>query len=216
MELAEPGSAFVVLVRQLENWHRGLPDQLAALSGVSAYVHDELHIGGAVFMLHVFYHSIVCDLTRVSLAGFDFPLAAAFHAAPPDFRRQVQERCRFHADEIARLVRHGLAHHAQPVTSPTRGTSVGTATRVFDDWHCWIAAFEATKILIVHTMTTAAPTSADKHRAAANIKTNLRMLSLTRQHRKGPNPYVRGYSKHSAHNPSPSWRHVPMLSLFIL
>ncbi|KAH0492059.1 hypothetical protein TgHK011_007026 [Trichoderma gracile] len=168
----DPGSSFLDIIQRLENWYAGLPEQLV-ISDLNAYVHKELSIIGAVFMLHFLYHSIACDLLRVSLPGYVFPLSAAFHSAPLEFRRQCQERCRFHADEISRLVRVGF----------------GYGIRVFDDLHSLMATFESTKIQIIHTATATSNAIDVRERASFNIQFNMRALDVLHLQKDKPNPY---------------------------
>ncbi|UKZ48354.1 hypothetical protein TrVGV298_002577 [Trichoderma virens] len=168
----DPGSAFLDIIHRLEIWYAGLPEQLV-ISDLNAYVHKELSIISGVFMLHFLYHSIVCDLTRVSLPGYVFPLSAAFHSAPLEFRRQCQERCRFHADEISRLVRVGF----------------GYGIRVFDDLHSLMATFESTKIQIIHTATATSNAIDIRERASYNIRLNMRALDILHLQKDKPNPY---------------------------
>lgn len=125
-------------------------------------------------MLHFFYHSLICDLTRISLPGFDFPLASSFRTAPLAFRRQCQERCRFHADEISRLIRTGLIH----------------GRRAFDDLHCAMAAVESVKIQIAHTCTATLNDRDERAKTAANIRSNMTLLDMVHLERDRPNPYV--------------------------
>jgi hypothetical protein len=169
----DPGSAFLDIIHRLEIWYAGLPEQLV-ISDLNAYVHKELGIIGAVFMLHFLYHSTACDLLRVSLPGYVFPLSAAFHSAPLEFRRQCQERCRFHADEISRLVRIGF----------------GYGIRVFDDLHSLMATFESTKIQIIHTATATSNAVDVRERASYNIRFNMRALAILHLQKDKPNPYV--------------------------
>ncbi|KAL7810209.1 hypothetical protein V8C44DRAFT_332577 [Trichoderma aethiopicum] len=168
----DSGSAFLDVIQRLEIWYASLPEQLV-LSDLNAYVHKELSIVGAVFMLHFLYHSIACDLLRVSLPGYVFPLSAAFHSAPLEFRRQCQERCRFHADEISRLVRVGF----------------GYGIRVFDDLHSVMATFESTKIQIIHTATATSNAIDVRERASYNIRLNMRALDILHLQKDKPNPY---------------------------
>ncbi|KAL7933105.1 hypothetical protein V8C35DRAFT_304933 [Trichoderma chlorosporum] len=168
----DPGSTFLDIIHRLEIWYAGLPEQLV-ISDLNAYVHKELNIISAVFMLHFLYHSIVCDLTRVSLPGYVFPLSAAFHSAPLEFRRQCQERCRFHADEISRIVRIGF----------------GYGIRVFDDLHSLMATFESTKIQIIHTATATSNAIDIRERAGYNIRLNMRALDILHLQKDKPNPY---------------------------
>jgi hypothetical protein len=122
------------------------------------------------------------DLTRVSLPGFDFPLAALFRSTTPLFRRQYQERCRFHADEISRLARSGL--------------QVGR--NAFDDPHCAMAAFESTKIQIIHTTTTTPNSVEDRQKAEENIRINLELANCIHFSKDKANIYVRSSCKYSA------------------
>ncbi|KAL6690929.1 hypothetical protein J3F84DRAFT_397951 [Trichoderma pleuroticola] len=168
----DPGSALLDIIQRLEIWHAGLPEQLV-ISDLNAYVHKELSTISAVFMLHFLYHSNVCDLLRVSLPGYVFPLSAAFHSAPLEFRRQCQERCRFHADEISRLVRVGF----------------GYGIRVFDDLHSLMATFESTKIQIIHTATATSNAIDVRERASYNIQLNMRALDILHLQKDKPNPY---------------------------
>lgn len=114
-------------------------------------------------MLHFTYHSSICDLTRVSLPGFDFPIAALFGNAPPAFRRQCQEKCRYHADEISRLVELGFV----------------VGGRSLDDPFCIGSAFEASKIQVVHTTTSTDNGIAEHRRTRAQLAINLRVINRT-------------------------------------
>ncbi|KAM0248846.1 hypothetical protein ACHAQJ_009278 [Trichoderma viride] len=168
----DPGSSFLDIINRLEIWYTSLPEQLV-ISDLNVYIHKELNIISAVFMLHFLYHSIVCDLTRISLPGYVFPLSAAFHSAPLEFRKQCQERCRFHADEISRLVRVGF----------------GYGLRVFDDLHSLMATFESTKIQIIHTATATSNALDVRERASHNIRLNMRALDVLYLQKDKSNPY---------------------------
>lgn len=169
----QPGSLFLHLLEQLESWYTALPEQFL-LAELNMYVQKELHTLGALFGMHFAYHSVVTDLTRISLPGYDFPLAAAFRSAPNIFRRQCQERCRYHADEVARLVRFGF--------------QIGF--EAFDDTHCGAAVFESTKIQIVHSATATPNGSQQRQVAEENIRTNIQLLMALHVPRAGPNPFV--------------------------
>lgn len=149
------------LLHQLEVWYDNLPEQLF-VNESNAYIHRELNIGEAVYCLHFLYNSVVCDLTRVCLPGYGFPLAAAFHDAPAPFRRQCQDRCRFHADEIIRLVRDVCS---QP-------------KELLDDHHCMMATYEATKIQIIHTTTVTTNSFEERQKAVENIRVAMKFLEM--------------------------------------
>ncbi|KAM0454348.1 hypothetical protein ACHAPV_008427 [Trichoderma viride] len=168
----DPGSPFLDIIQRLEIWYAGLPERLV-ISDFNVYIHKELNTISAVFMLHFLYHSIVCDLTRVSLPGYVFPLSAAFHSCPQEFRRQCQERCRFHADEISRLVHVGF----------------GYGIRAFDDLHSLMATFESTKIQIIHTATATSNSIDIRERTSHNIRLNMRALDILHLQKDKSNPY---------------------------
>jgi hypothetical protein len=141
------------------------------------YTHRDQNALGAVFFLHLLYHAAICDLTRVSLPGFSFPLADAFHDAPVDFLLQCQRRAQFHAAEISTLIRNGLPH---------RGLA-------FDDPFVTDAVFESTKIQIVFAAVT--PNESDFVRMTADrIRSNMELLHTLVEDDAGSNPYVREHT----------------------
>lgn len=172
-----PQSSFLKLIESLDLWHSNIRDELR-LTRLSIYVGRELNTIGSLFLLHFLYHSIVCDLTRTALPGYEFPIASAFRNAPIVFRQQCQDRCRFHADQIAQLVQMGLAE----------------GKRAFDDPHCTMAAFESIKIQIVHTCTATANGREERLKASKNIRENMKLLHEKHLQRDKPNPYVSLYS----------------------
>ncbi|KAK2755740.1 hypothetical protein FQN54_005890 [Arachnomyces sp. PD_36] len=91
------------------------------------------------------------------------------------FRQQCQERCRFHVDEIASLVKLGLVQGKQ----------------AFDDLHCLMAAYESVKIQIVHTSTATSNSAMDRMKAVENIRANMTALDWMHLKRDKPNPYHR-------------------------
>jgi len=159
--VSSAGSPLIGLIEQLDMWYANLPHELQ-ITELNMYIQKDTNILGAVFFVHLAYHAAVADLTRVSLPGFNFPLASSFAQVPGEFRRQCQERCRYHADEVSKLVKMGLKH----------------GTRPFDDPFCFIAAYEATKIQIVYTNTVAAGLRAERSRAEANIRVNTKLMNL--------------------------------------
>ncbi|KAK6367405.1 hypothetical protein LTS17_010331 [Exophiala oligosperma] len=162
-DVENPGSPFRELLDNLESWYANMPSRLR-VSDINIYIHKELNTLGAVFSLHFLYHAAITDLTRVSLPGFNFPLARTFEHVSDEFRQDCRQRCRHHADEISRLIEIGLRHGVRP----------------FDDTFCFTAAYEVTKVQIIHS-TTAAPrrgTGTDHGQAEANIRCNIRLMTL--------------------------------------
>ncbi|KAM0431756.1 hypothetical protein ACHAPT_005006 [Fusarium lateritium] len=120
------------------------------------------------------YNAAIFDLTRISLAGFSFPLAGAFQHAPPEFRSQCQERCRFHAAAVSDIIRQGLTH----------------GRVAFDDSFCADAALESSKVQIIHSATVANDDqSVEKTRQ--NLRTTLELFGLLHANQDGQSTYVR-------------------------
>jgi len=166
------GSPFVILLGKLDTWYANMSSALK-MNDLSMYIHKETNMLGPVFFLNVAYHAAVFDLTRISLYGFDFPLAAAVRQAPEPFQQECQRRCRHHADEVSRLIRLGLKH----------------GTKSFDDPFCFTAAYEASKIQIVHATTISPREQFTSAQAEANIRTNTQLMSL--MGRSGSSVHVR-------------------------
>lgn len=174
MTIWDPKSPFSKVLQDLETWFRSLPEHLLIRqTGTSQGTdHDR---PGAVFMLHFLYHSIACDLTRISLPGYDFPLAKAFQNAPPKFRDQCRSQCRSHADEVAMLAHIGLSED----------------TRAFDDLHSLMAIFESTKIQIIHAATATSNSRDARQMASENIRANLNVLDAMHSLQGKTNLFVR-------------------------
>ncbi|RDW59107.1 hypothetical protein BP5796_12031 [Coleophoma crateriformis] len=166
-------SPFMVILQQLEQFHDNLPEKYA-LTELNIYIRKDQHSLGSLFALHLLYHAAVCDLTRISLPGFSFPLAVAFWDAPPEFLLQCQKRSQFHAEEISRLVRQGKPH----------------GRLAFDDPFAVDATFESTKIQIIasaimpHTTESTVSTR-------NNVADNLQLLKFLGAGASEPSPYIR-------------------------
>jgi hypothetical protein len=160
------------LIRQLETFYEHIPD-IFRLTPLNSYIHKEQNIAGAVFFLHMIYHAAVFDLTRISLAGFNFPLASALACAPPDFRADCQKRCRFHANEVSNVIRQGFRH--------------GSVT--FDQPFCADVALESAKIQIIYT-STVANDAESVELTKTNLRTNLQLLKVIHAGMDGLSPYV--------------------------
>lgn len=128
---------------------------------------------GGVFFLHFLIHAVVFDLTRISLPGFNFPLAAAFESASPEFLSQCRQRCRFHAMQVTDLVRSGLAHGRIP----------------FDDIFTADAALEAAKIQIIYAAT-ADHSPEVLQTTRDNVEMTLRFFQTFHFGQSGPSQYV--------------------------
>lgn len=153
---------------------------------MNLYIQRDQQSLGAFFFIHLAYHACIFDLARITLAGYNFPLTAALAGAPVQFRTQHQEMCRHHADCVSQILRTGLDF--------SRGGDSGSdasAGAALDDHFTATAAFESTKIQVIHVTTLARTDQALYDRVVANIHTNLQVLAKTHPYADMPNVYVR-------------------------
>ncbi|OAA39556.1 Fungal transcriptional regulatory protein [Beauveria brongniartii RCEF 3172] len=129
-------SKFLQIIHRLETILAKLPEKYY-MTDINMYILREDNILGAVFVLHLLMHAVIFDLTRTSLAGFNFPLSNDFKVAPEDFKIKCQDLCRHHAIEVSQLFRRALY----------MGRSA------CDDLFCVDAAFESSKVQLVYAAT---------------------------------------------------------------
>ncbi|KAI8630234.1 hypothetical protein F5Y19DRAFT_484116 [Xylariaceae sp. FL1651] len=173
-------SKFMLLIKKLDVFYQNIPAAYR-LTDLNIYVLKDQNLLGAAFQLHFIYHSAVFDLLKISLAGFNFPLACAFRSASPDFRSQCQERCRFHANEVSDLIRQGFE---QDSSSANRGYVA------FDNPFCGAIAFESAKIQIIYTATAQNdPRSVEVTRR--NLRVNFRLFEFLQACKDGQNRFIR-------------------------
>ncbi|KAF5970679.1 regulator of drug sensitivity 1 [Fusarium bulbicola] len=157
--LMNPQSPFMQLLHSLEAWSNGIATQLQ-LTEFSIYVHKELSTLESLFYLQLSYHILICDLTRISIPGFAFPLAAAFEAAPRPFISHCREVCQHHASQVTRILRM-MAQHLNPL---------------FSEYTTYAATYEATKILIVYTASLGEQEPDSRMQLKEDIMFNMKVL----------------------------------------
>ncbi|RFU75772.1 hypothetical protein TARUN_6531 [Trichoderma arundinaceum] len=175
MRIWEPSSQFVSIIDQLNTLYSNLPERYY-LTEANLYVLKEKGMAGAVFALHLFIHAVIFDLTRISLAGFSFPLAPAFKNAPMEFRTHCQNLCRYHASQVSEIIRTGM----------------NFSPNAFDDLFCPDAAIESTKVQIIYAATVdQSPQTLQITRD--NIITNLNfLLNINSRGKEAPKQFIRG------------------------
>ncbi|RKK11786.1 hypothetical protein BFJ66_g10462 [Fusarium oxysporum f. sp. cepae] len=163
VDISNIQSPFMQTLDALEAWNNSISSQLQ-LTEFSIYVHKELNTLESLFYLHLSYHTLVCDLTRISIPGFAFPLAAAFRGAPQAFASHCQDVCRHHAAQVSRILRMMVQH----------------LSFLFAESTTYAATYEATKIMIVY----AASLSGNEHDTRMGLKEdvmfNMKCRALTR------------------------------------
>ncbi|KAK1242293.1 hypothetical protein MKX07_000279 [Trichoderma sp. CBMAI-0711] len=174
MHIWEPSSEFVKIIDQLMALYNNLPERYY-LTDANLYVLQDKGMLGAVFALHLFIHAVIFDLTRISLAGFSFPLAPAFKHAPSEFRAHCQSLCRFHASRVSDIIR----------------TGINFSPNAFDDLFCPDATIESTKVQIIYAATVdQSPQTLQVTRD--NIITNLNfLLSIHNRGKEAPTQFIR-------------------------
>ncbi|KAF5700071.1 regulator of drug sensitivity 1 [Fusarium globosum] len=160
VHVSDPQSTFMQLLHALEAWSNSISAQLQ-LTEFSIYVHKELNTLESLFYLHFSYHILICDLTRISIPGFAFPLAAAFQAAPGPFISHCREVCRHHAEQVTRILRM-MAQHLNPL---------------FSESITYAATYEATKIMIVYSASLGEQEPDTRMRLKDDIVFNMKALS---------------------------------------
>ena len=170
--LWDPSSVFMTTLRKLELFQSYIPEKFR-LTDLNIYIHKEQHITGAVFFLHALCHAAMFDLTRISMPGFAFPLAAGFRNSPIEFQLDCQRRCRFHASEASNIFSQAFIHD----------------TTVFDQPFIADVALESAKIQIIYSATvdnSVQLVETTKH----NLRTNLRFLQFMHAGKEGRSPHV--------------------------
>ena len=172
VDLWDPSSPFIQILEHLELVYQNIP-KAYHLDELNLYVLKDKRIVGAVFSFHFLLYAAIFDLTRISLAGFNFPLASQLQKAPSSFRTRCQELCKLHAIKLSDLIRQGTAFGIES----------------FDDTFCIDAAAESAKIQIVYA-TTVSLTAESVRETAANILVNLDLMDKIYCGTEALSPYV--------------------------
>lgn len=147
------------LVHKLDMWKQNLPPHLI-FNDLNTYIHMDQNQLSAFYIMHIAYNQCFCDLYRVVLPGYNFPITAAFANAEPSFIEQIQESCRQHARTISHMIKSGLQH----------------GKKAFDDSLCYICAYESTKLQVIYVSTCAADQLQLWAEISDDIKTNIQLL----------------------------------------
>ncbi|PKS12422.1 hypothetical protein jhhlp_000628 [Lomentospora prolificans] len=169
----DESSTFMTLLNQVEAWCKELPDFLT-FNDINIYIHKEQNTPGSYFFLHLMYHACVFDLTRVTLPGYNFPLAAALADAPADFIVKNRQKAWHHACCVSTLLSSALE----------------CGSGALDDHYTSTAAFESTKIHVIYLTTVANGDSSSYSHCIDHINTNLRVLTETHPYSDMPNVYL--------------------------
>lgn len=171
------------LLSRLDDWHQHLPKHLT-FDDMNIYIQKDQQNLGAFFFLHLVYHACIFDLTRITLAGYNFPLSASLTDAPSNFKAEYQQKCFHHADALSWTLQTGLTYGIE----------------CLDDHYTSTAAFESTKIQVIYFTTLGKGDHDLYNRISSNINTNLQVLTLNHIHPDMANVYVRNTLSTHPHN----------------
>lgn len=114
-----PGAEFANLVNELAAWKQSHPTWLA-FSSDNIYIRRASSQLGALFLVHVMYHHVLCDLHRISLPNL-FKIREPFLFPPEQlpFMAGLQIICFEHAQRIsvltATILHHGIQYLADAI-----------------------------------------------------------------------------------------------------
>jgi hypothetical protein len=129
-------SGFDQLVSHLERCGKSMPRHLQ-FNEMNAYVHDENHQLSAFYALHLLYNQCFCDLYRIALPGYQFPLSSALTKDRPESICSLQSECVERAQKLTEILQSAL----------------GRGVKAFIDPVCAICAYESSKIQVIYTRT---------------------------------------------------------------
>lgn len=129
----QPESMFIKLTEDLATWEADLPTDLL-LTSKNIYIRREQGQLAALFGLHLMLHQCYCDLFRVSMPGFAFPMTSSFEKAPKSFWQESQDTCYHHAYKMTEILAMALKHGRTAIS----------------DSLCLISAFESVRQEMVY------------------------------------------------------------------
>lgn len=151
-------SEFDTLVSHLEACGESFPRHLR-LNEINAYVHEENNQLAAFYALHLLYNQCFCDLYRVSLPGYRFPLSEVVAREQPERVEGLRVQCVERAQGITNIL----------------GAALIKGTKGFIDSVCSICAYESSKIQVIYARTCMEEVDEDVERS---IRTNLEALDI--------------------------------------
>jgi hypothetical protein len=172
-----PGSEFLKLEQQLVTLEAGLPSHFR-FDELNTYIHRDQNQLGALVAFHLAYHQCYCDLYRVVLPGYQFPITEVFAAAPIEFIQKCQEQCRHHAEMISQI-----AHKRSELGG-----------EFFTDPLCGICIYESTKIQVIYMTCLGGGRTEIWELAVQNILYNIKNLQVIESKFKKDEIYVSNIS----------------------
>ncbi|KAJ5119475.1 hypothetical protein N7448_010144 [Penicillium atrosanguineum] len=120
---------FDKLVSTLEKCGESFPRHLQ-LNEMNAYVHEENHQLSAFYALHLLYNQCFCDLYRIALPGYRFPLSSALIKSRPDSMRSLQSECVGRAQKLTGILQSALNRGLKAFTDSVMSDSTSVSKNI--------------------------------------------------------------------------------------
>lgn len=96
-------SEMMKTLNALETFENAIPSRFL-LTEENIYIHQEFDDLGPLYNMHLLLHQCYCDLLRVSLPGYVFPIAKSLDQAPQESIHTWQTSCRNHAEIVSEIL----------------------------------------------------------------------------------------------------------------
>lgn len=122
-------SDFYRPVKGLKQWIDGLPEHLA-FNQLNIYIQRDQQQLSTFYTMHLLFHQTFCDLYRVALPGYRFPIKQALRNAPREFLVECQNECLQHADAISLILQNSMQHGPESLDDPICGACIYESTKI--------------------------------------------------------------------------------------
>lgn len=122
-------SDFYRPVNGLKKWIEGLPEHLL-FNQLNIYIHRDQQQLSAFYTMHLLFHQTFCDLYRIVLPGYRFPIEQALCKAPQEFLVECQNECLLHADAISMILQDAVKHGPEALDDPICGACIYESTKI--------------------------------------------------------------------------------------
>ncbi|KAL5359157.1 hypothetical protein BJX96DRAFT_164247 [Aspergillus floccosus] len=122
-------SDFYRPIKGLQQWMETLPEHLK-FNQLNSYIQRDQQQLSAFYAIHLLYHQTFCDLYRVVLPGYRFPIKEALKKAPRTFILECQNACLEHAEAISSILKSSFQHGPEALDDPISGVCLYESTKI--------------------------------------------------------------------------------------
>ena len=122
-------SDFYRPIKGLQQWIATLPEHLK-FTELNSYIQRDQQQLSAFYAIHLLYHQTFCDLYRVVLPGYRFPIREALKDAPRTFILECQHECLEHAEAISSILKRAIQHGPEALDDPLSGVCLYESTKI--------------------------------------------------------------------------------------